>query len=584
VPSPAPQLHLRIFGRLEFKDRLLVVSQVCKGWRALRREPSLWRTLALCAPAFSGAGAVAFVCSPRSPLASASAVESLELHGDKAFDAKAFKAVLKHLTHARRVTLSGKKLSPDAVALLAKPGRGAPLEHLSVGKCSNNAIATTLLDVLRASPALRELACDISLDAAWLDAAAGRTAAARDGGASLLTTLSVGTRFGGMDAGLHVGALARMGPTFPELSSLSIQALKGVELSGPLGYGYAPHGLGAGAPAWAPMPALREQRIESVGAWYSAKLTRSAQLQDLLGRIAAAAPRLTLLHVSRGMEYLSHTELKAGRTFTPLPSVGAGMCGIASMAALQELKLSYVAITAADVAAADLPCLERLELRVCGAHAAAAAAALVKAAPKLQALTVASMPRTENDGTPGPGLAGLATLESASLRELSLLAGFGDGMLDRSRSVRDSGEALSAQLLSLASRKALPQLRALSVSVNHMERMPPAFDAAHPWPHLASLSLLSMAPECVPSNLAALRAPKLTMLSLPGIAAGIAFSSRMPSSVVAAAYQKLRSDGHAPLLKELRTVESTVSATIAAAMDEAGEGGAGGAGPGGDSD
>jgi hypothetical protein len=580
------QLHLRIFGRLDFAERLLCVSQVCKGWRALRREPSLWRSLALCAPAFSGAGAVAFVCSPRSPLASPAAVESLELHGDKAFDAKAFKAVLKHLSHARRVTLSGKKLSPDAVALLAKPGRGAPLERLSVGKCSNIAIAATLLDVLRASPALRELACDISLDAAWLDAAAARTAAARDGGASLLTCLSVGTRFGGMDAGLHVGAMARMGPTFPELHSLSVQALKGVDLAAAMGgYGYAPHGLGAGAPAWAPMPALRELRIESVGSWYSTKLTRSAQLQDLLGRIAAAAPRLTLLHVSRGMEYLSHTEIKSGRQFTPLPAVGAGMSGIASLAALEELKLSYVAVSAADVAGADLPSLARLELRVCGAHAAAAAAALVKAAPKLTTLAIASMPRTDYDGTPGPGVSGLATLQSASLRELSLLAGFGDGMLDRSRSARDSAEALAAQLLSLAARKALPALRALSMSVQYMERMPPAFDAAHPWPELRALSLLSMAPECVPAHLAALRAPKLEALSLPGITAGVALSARMPSPVVAAAYEKLRADGHAPLLKALRTVESTVGAAVAAAMgDDAGEGGAGGAGPGGDSD
>jgi hypothetical protein len=495
------QLHLRIFGSLDFTERLLCVSEVCKGWRALRREPSLWRSLALCAPAFSGAGAVAFVCSPRSPLASPAAVERLELHGGSAFDAKAFKAVLKQLSHARDVALSGKKLSPDTLALLAKPGRGAPLERLSVGKCSG--ATSTLLGVLRASPALRELACDISLDAAWLNAAAARTAATRDGGASLLTRLAVGARVGAMDAGLHVGAFARMSLAFPELSSLAIQTLKGAETAG------------LGAPVWAPMPALRELRIEAMGTAYSAKLTRSAQLQELLGRIAAAAPRLTLLHVSRGCEWLSQADVKAGRVFTPLPAVGAGMSGIASLAALEELKLSYVAVSAADVAAADLPSLQRLELRACGAHAAAAAAALARGAPKLRALSLAGVPCTELDGTPGPGASGLAALASASLRELALRAGFdGDAApLARSRSLPDSGAALAAQLLSLAARGALPALCALVVSTKHMERMPPAFDAAHPWPELRALSLLSMAPECVPAQLAALRAPKLAALS-----------------------------------------------------------------------
>jgi hypothetical protein len=107
---------------LAFSERLLVVSVVCKGWRALRREPCLWRSLSLCAPAFSGAGALAFAsCVPRSPLAAAAHVARLVLHGGAAFDAKAFKAVLKQLSHASDVSLSGKKLSADALTLLASP-------------------------------------------------------------------------------------------------------------------------------------------------------------------------------------------------------------------------------------------------------------------------------------------------------------------------------------------------------------------------------------------------------------------------------------------------------------------------------
>jgi hypothetical protein len=355
--------------------------------------------------------------------------------------------------------------------------------------------------------------------------------------------------------------------------------------------------FGAATPAWAPLPALRELRIDAMGGSFSPRAAGAPQLQALLGRVAAAAPRLTLLHVSRGSEWVSNADLKAGRTFTPLPAVGAGMCGVASIAALQDLKLAYVAVTAAHVATADLPALRRLELHVCGAHAAAAAATLAAAAPKLEQLTVSCIPRTELDGAPGPGVAGLASLASASLRRLTLRTGFvaesySDGTMARSGSVPDSGAALAAALLSLASRKALPALRCLDVSASASERLPPAFDAAQPWPALTALALRSVPPESVPAQLAALRAPKLASLSLPGIACGVALSSRPPAPCVAAAYEKLRADGHAPRLQALRTVDGcgggggggSAGAGVKKEEEEDDDaGGAGGAGPSGTS-
>ena len=70
----------------------------------------------------------------------------------------------------------------------------------------------------------------------------------------------------------------------------------------------------------------------------------------------------------------------------------------------------------------------------------------------------------------------------------------------------------------------------------------------------------SPAPDSVPACLAGLRAPELTTLSLPGIWSGVASVKTRygtpPTKDVVAAYEVLRTSGHAPKLTPLRTADA----------------------------
>jgi hypothetical protein len=404
---------LRILTLLSLKDRLGCVSSVCKGWRSLRRHPLLWRTLKLEGGPFSGSGLVDFATGARSPLPTPACVETLELVGAKAFDAKHYKAVLKVLTSATSVSLAGKKLSKDAVVSTLTKGRAQPLRSLKLGKMSDADAA--VLEVLSASPQLETLAFDGAVSDQWVDAAAGRAAAARGGGKPLLTSLTVGERLGGWQSGVTPAAFGRLGPAFPELATLTVESLSGT--------------FGAFTPAlrnWAPMPALRSLTVNSVGASFSTRVVHDAPLRDFLKQLTTAAPGLRVLRFARGLEYLSHNELKAGRTFSALPSLGGpDLSGVATLQQLEELELQQLHVAAADVAGAHLPALRRLVLKNCGSSAAAAAAALATNAPQLASIAIWGLVRTGLDGEPGPGVSGLANLSSDTLQELQLHTSYG---------------------------------------------------------------------------------------------------------------------------------------------------------------
>lgn len=134
-------------------------------------------------------------------------------------------------------------------------------------------------------------------------------------------------------------------------------------------------------------------------------------------------------------------------------------------------------------------------------------------------------------------------------------------MCERSKSVKEKSVDIATELASLARRKAVPALRALVVSVHPGTPFPTtAFEAAAPWPRLEVLELSGMPADHAAAMMATLRAPALRSLSLPGVVngyalvPGVAASSYITCATpgVRAAYEKLRTDGHAPLLPPLR--------------------------------
>ena len=561
------ELTLRILLCLPIKDKLLCVTEVCKGWRSLRRSAVLWRSLNLNWTVFSAAGLVDFVTGPRSPLPSAACVESLTLDGAKKFDAKSFKAVLKALTSATDVSLSGKKLSKDAVSFLVKP-RAAPLRSLKLSKVTDGEAA--VLDILGASPQLESLAIDFAVTEQWLGAAGARAAAARGGGVPLLSKLTVGEWLGGWQSGMYASAFGRLGIAFPELAEVTLEAL----------IPQASTAMGA----WAPMPALRSLTIKGVGSAFGSRAVTDAWLQDFMKRLAAAAPNLRRLHFNRGSEYISHTEIKAGRKFVALPKIGGpDLSGIGALQQLEELELLSIHVEAADALGASLPNLQRLVLRNCGTHAAAAAAAIAGNAPRLRSVVLSGLVRAGLDGTGGPGATGLATLASESLAELHLDTNFtGDHMYDRSMFVKEKASDIATELHGLAQRQALPALRTLGVSLHPGTPCPSLFVATAPWPLLERLELKGMTADSAAAMLASLRAPALRFVTVPGVEANYALTAAhgasSPAATVAVcdAYEKLRSDGRCPLLpKLLRREAGRPTPPPAAEAEEEEEEGAG---------
>jgi len=78
-----------IFESLTFAEKLRVVTEVCRGWRSLRTDPRLWRSVAIDSKTFSARGAVAFfTIGGKSPLPSLSAVHELSVSGEKIIDGR----------------------------------------------------------------------------------------------------------------------------------------------------------------------------------------------------------------------------------------------------------------------------------------------------------------------------------------------------------------------------------------------------------------------------------------------------------------------------------------------------------------
>jgi hypothetical protein len=157
-------------------------------------------------------------------------------------------------------------------------------------------------------------------------------------------------------------------------------------------------------------------------------------------------------------------------------------------------------------------------------------------------------------------------------------------MLDRTKYVKEKAVDIATELAGLARRKALPALRALVVSVHPGTPFPTtAFEAAVPWPRLEVLELSGMPADHAAGMMATLRAPVLRSLSLPGVVGGFALVPGAATSsyvtcatpAVRAAYDKLRTDGHAPMLPPLRQRSADAPPPKAEADDEEGGGAAG---------
>lgn len=543
------ELTIRIFSSLDTRTRLRCVSEVCKGWRSLRRNPALWASISLSPPDFHhSSNLLAFIAGPRSPLPSPDCVQSLELvsaPGKKAFNTSSLKTALKTLSSATSVAIScsgntnGVKISPDSFAVLTKQ-RAAPLKSLKLGNIKGLVVEDALLDILASSPALTELEFDGTVTDAWVAAAGSRASAAC--GALSLTDLRVGDHRFGFSSSVNVAAFCNLGSTFPHLAELRTHSVRGMAVNSQSGDQYvAPGSLRA----WAPLSALRSLHINNLCHMWDIHSLKADDVHEFIKRVVDAAPGLRSLHVSRGTEHESMRELvdRTAHVYAPMFDLcGPDLCGIGSLQHLEELSLAYIGLKPATCTG-SFPKLERLVLDHCGPHAAASASAFVGAALALKRLEVKGLERTAPCGETGPGADGFVTLASALLTELHLDCG-SDITLVRNvnllKKVRETSTGLGHALRDMAARDALPALRVLTVSYDfwqHSERLPSdTFQVAHPWPKLERLELPDAGPlDATP--LSALRAPLLSQLTLHGIVRNVVVYERFQTGPL---YNSLR--------------------------------------------
>ena len=169
-------LTLRIFDELDTPTRLLVTSCVCKAWRGLRAEPSLWRRLTLhtrsrcggagedSAAAFGNDGVVALL-SPggRSPLpfdapggGGCTAVKALEILDKSTLQPGAWRRIVAAAPAAVELRYCGTRVTDKVLSAMCGL-QGPALRVLCVEGAGKSVTPAAWLAVLGATPCLREL-------------------------------------------------------------------------------------------------------------------------------------------------------------------------------------------------------------------------------------------------------------------------------------------------------------------------------------------------------------------------------------------------------------------------------------------
>ena len=490
-------MHVAIFSLLPFQDRLTVTSSVCKGWRSLRSDERLWRSIEVDETTFSAEGAKRlFTVGGASPLPSLDCVKELSLHGGTKITVAHLKHVLKACTAVTKLDLDGSRLSSDCIALLAR-GHTA-LTHLTLRKSTASGAkssASAVLEILAACPNLTHLACCEDITSEYLFLMGQRASSARSQGRPLLSSLSLVDSYSS-SLSLSPQALARLGATFPELEVVNAALRCHQEPAIP------------DAGSWALLPRLRELSLARI--LQPRALQTSDRLQALLRGIAAAASGLRLLSIDRGFDLVDHKAIRAGQDkYRPLPSIGPVLGGIGGLQQLEQLKLRQVSVSPSDALACDLPSLRSLSLMQCGPESAAAAAALASAAPLLTSLVLASW-ELQHENIGSASLMG-GTVLTSSLNGLPLCPHLTS--LDISRM---TWQAAQESMHSIGRRAAAPALRSLKLA-GLVGPPAPLFELARPWPELWQLSLAvtSASVAGAEASLAALSAPQLSSLLLP---------------------------------------------------------------------
>eukprot|EP00277_Geminigera_cryophila_P007953 CAMPEP_0179433382 /NCGR_PEP_ID=MMETSP0799-20121207/17805_1 /TAXON_ID=46947 /ORGANISM="Geminigera cryophila, Strain CCMP2564" /LENGTH=598 /DNA_ID=CAMNT_0021211323 /DNA_START=174 /DNA_END=1969 /DNA_ORIENTATION=- len=324
------EVLLAIMSRIPFLYRLACTTSVCKPWRSLRDHISLWTEVKVTgsvgsfveyrlnksetnpAVGCSGKGVERLVeWLPR-----LNAVTKLDLVSKDCMPPDAVKKVLANFCNLTSLSLRGKKVSNAVLKAFAQGNKAAALTELILADKEDYfrgcdwATQKEVHNLIKSAPLLEVLALPSVLP---FDGIHNATKEARKGGQSLIRRLTIHGLPG--FEGTSWTDIARMGTTFPELESLSLNTI-----------GMPTWGLGlddhiVNFPILSAMPRLRTLHIMSCIS-YSGHHFSSDRLNKMIKCLLAACPVLEDLKIVHGQQSISSFDRKNGMKVESFPEPG----------------------------------------------------------------------------------------------------------------------------------------------------------------------------------------------------------------------------------------------------------------------
>jgi hypothetical protein len=195
--------HLKIFLQLSLRDRLTIAIGVCKSWRSLRTEVSMWKDLRGFEghpPFMNGAGFVRLLswlpknCAETLDLrfntidASSICKGLRELRGWKG--ALSAKQQALPTSHVRRLCFAGKRIGATVTKTIATMYAGVNLTDLDVSKDGKGVRDSDILSIFKQSPNLERLKLS-RFSRGLLEGLLSCSKEVRQGGSPIITELSV---------------------------------------------------------------------------------------------------------------------------------------------------------------------------------------------------------------------------------------------------------------------------------------------------------------------------------------------------------------------------------------------------------
>lgn len=418
---------------LPLEDRVACVTAVCAGWRALRKDGELWRSVCFYPNSRMTVEAGMRVLREVVP---AGAVYELKIMWDDSFPVSLLRRVAVECGGAfggvKRLYLFGKKVSTPILTLFSKHPFFRRLELLSLRGIASSVSLRDVLAVLPPHLQVLNAGCPL-IRGRWSqafssgdifrlaqvmgDARAAELGAGRDD-AVRATPLLTDLVLGSCDTCVSAGAFLDVGANFPELRSLQTYAVSQLNTVFDAGsWSSVYFNVKRLEPKPTCFPRLRELDLP-VGQRAEGEIDVRA-MNKFLSVVVASTPVLEKLVIRSIASYSKSPAKPTLKLDSPLPST------------LRELSLSWMCLTPTSFPEKmSLPSLVSVELSSCDECVFGTMAALSRGGAPLKSIKVLELTQygygRDRRCYLASGDAGMMRkLSLASLRHFTVSAGFG---------------------------------------------------------------------------------------------------------------------------------------------------------------